>query len=34
MKYFTSDLYLHHPSVSALGGYANPEQAHLTPEEL
>lgn len=34
MKYFTSDLHLHHPFVAALRGYTKPEYAHLTPDEL
>ena len=34
MKYFTSDLHLHHPFVAALRGYTKPEWAHLTPDEL
>ena len=34
MKWFTSDLHLHHPFVAALRGYTKPEYAHLTPDEL
>lgn len=34
MKYFTSDLHLHHPFVAALRGYAKPEYAHLTAAGL
>lgn len=34
MKYFTSDLHLHHPFVAALRGYAKPEYAHLAAADL
>ncbi|KFI60156.1 hypothetical protein BCUN_2181 [Bifidobacterium cuniculi] len=33
MRYFTSDLYLHHP-LAALRGHALPQYAHLTAQEL
>lgn len=34
MKYFTSDLHLNHPFVAALRGYAKPEYAHMTADQL
>ena len=34
MKYFTSDLHLHHPFVAALRGYTKPEYAHLAAADL
>lgn len=34
MKWFTSDLHLHHPFVAALRGYTKPKYAHLTPDGL
>ncbi|RSX49818.1 hypothetical protein [Bifidobacterium castoris] len=33
MKYFTSDLHLHHPFVAALRGYAKPQWPFLVSQK-